>query len=120
MWNKLSIFITIYQGAWALFKFIFFRNEKTYKEIFNELEINQLKRKFRRLKKDRYDCKYVKGARLLFILKDFFSREKAKDFIFICNQAGYISYDGNFDVNSIITIRKEDEFIEKIINSRES
>lgn len=120
MWNNLSIFITIYQGFLALLKFFFSGNKKTYDEIYNELEINRLKRKFRKLKKDHYNCKYIKGAQLLFILKDYFHREKAKKFIVICNQAGYISYDGDFDVNRIITIRKEDEFIEKIINSRKS
>lgn len=123
MWNGLSVFITIFQGLLALIKWLaslLKGNRRGYKEIFKEVEISYLKRRFRHLKKNDYGYKCIKGAKLLFILKDYFSREKAKKVICICKQEGYISYNKNFDVNENIIIRKEDEFVEKIINSRES
>lgn len=123
MWNGLSVFVTILQGLLALVKWIcsiVFWDRKTYKDIYEELEHARIKRKFSKLKKDRYDYKCLKGAKLLFILRDYFSREEAKKFIFACQEKGYISFKGSFDVNKKITIRKEDEFIEKITNSRKS
>ena len=123
MWNALSVFITILQGIMGFIKFImsfFITNRRTYKEFYREIEFSHLKKKFRNLKRDKYNYKYIKGAKLLFILKDYFSIEKAKDFISACKRDGYISYNKCFDIDEIVIIRKEDEFIEKIINSCKS
>lgn len=120
MWNGISIFVTIFQALYALIKWAFSINRKTYIDIYNEIEFAHIKRKFKKLKRDNYNYKFLKGAKLLFILKDYLPREKIKRFIKNCKRDGYIIYDGNFDVNSKIIIRKEDEFIEKIINSCKS
>lgn len=121
MWNRLSAFITIFQGMIALIKWflsVLKGEKKTYRDIFREIEFFRLKRKFSRLNRDDYNYKYIKGAKLIFLLKDYFSRDVAKSFISICKQYGYITFENNFDVESKIIIRNEDKFIEKIINSR--
>ena len=120
MWNGLSIFVTIFQGLLALIKWtysIIVAKGKTYKEIYIDIVYARIKRKFGKLNKNRYNYKYLKGAKLLFILKEFFTREEAIKFIYACQKRGYLIFDKNFDVNKKIIIKKEDELIEKIINT---
>lgn len=120
MWNAISVFVTIFQGLLALIKWLFsivISDGKSFKEIYKEIEYARIKRKLSKLNKDRYNNKYLKGAKLLYLLKDYFTREEAKKFIFVCQREGYIFFEGCFDVNKKIIIRKEDEFIEKIVNS---
>lgn len=122
MLNGLSVFITIFQGLLAFIKWLIFivlGNRKTYKQIFKEIEFASLKRRFRYLKKNKYGYKYIQCAKLLSILKEYFTTEDSKKIIFKCKERGYISFE-NFDISERIIIRKEDELIEKIINTRKS